>query len=232
MTSKQANLEAKRIVGIAAAGEVEDGMAVGLGTGSTANYAIIRIGERIREEGIAVVGVPTSYQSAIRARAAGIRVADLADYPDLDLTIDGADQVDAAFNVIKGGGAAHTREKCVADSSARLLIVVDGTKVSKRLNVPVPVEVVPYAATLAARRIGALGGEAVMREGVKKDGPVITDNGNFILDCAFGTIEDPAALETSLNTIPGVLTSGLFTEYAEKMTVMVGEEGGYRFLTR
>jgi ribose 5-phosphate isomerase A len=232
VASKQANLEAKRIVGIAAAEEVEDGMAVGLGTGSTANYAIIRIGERIRQEEIAVVGVPTSYQSANRARAAGIRVADLADYPDLDLTIDGADQVDAAFNLIKGGGAAHTREKCVADVSARLLIVVDGTKIAERLTVPVPVEVVPYAAACAARRIGALGGEAVPREGVKKDGPVITDNGNFILDCAFGTIEDPAGLETSLNTIPGVLTSGLFTEYAEKMTVMVGEEGSYRILTR
>jgi len=232
VTSKQTNLEAKRIVGIAAAGEVEDGMAVGLGTGSTANYAIIRIGERIREEEIAVVGVPTSYQSAIRARAAGIRVADLADYPELDLTIDGADQVDAAFNVIKGGGAAHTREKCVADASTRLLIVVDGTKITDHLHMAVPVEVVPYAATGVARHVGRLGGDAVMREGVKKDGPVITDNGNFILDCAFGTIEDPENLETSLNTIPGVLTSGLFTEYAEKMTVMVGGDGDYRILTR
>ncbi|MDK2975389.1 MAG: ribose 5-phosphate isomerase, partial [Methanofollis sp.] len=232
VTSKQANLEAKRIVGIAAAGEVEDGMAVGLGTGSTANYAIVRIGERIREEGIAVVGVPTSYQSAIRARAAGIRVADLADYPELDLTIDGADQVDVAFNLIKGGGAAHTREKCVADVSARILIVVDETKVAERLTVPVPVEVVPYAATLAARRVGKLGGDAALREGVKKDGPVITDNGNFILDCAFGTIEHPAGLEASLNTIPGVLTCGLFAEYTEKITVMVGRNGEYRTLTR
>ncbi|MDD4253776.1 MAG: ribose-5-phosphate isomerase RpiA [Methanofollis sp.] len=230
--TKQDNLEVKRVAGLAAAEEVGDGMVVGLGTGSTANYAIQRIGERIREEEISVVGVPTSYQSAFRARAAGIRVADLTDYPEIDLTIDGADQVDAAFNLIKGGGAAHTREKCVADASKRILIVVDGSKLAESLSVPVPVEVVPYASTLVAQHVRALGGVPVLREGVKKDGPVITDNGNFVLDCAFGTIGDPAGLGTRLNTVPGVLTCGLFTEYQEKISVMVGEAGGCRILTR
>ncbi len=232
LMTKQDNLDVKRIAGVAAAGKVEDGMVVGLGTGSTANYAIQRIGERVRDEGISVVGVPTSYQSAFRARAAGIRVADLTDYPEIDLTIDGADQVDAAFNLIKGGGAAHTREKCVAEASERIYIVVDGSKLAERLSVPVPVEVVPYASALVSRRIRALGGDPVIREGVKKDGPVITDNGNFVIDCAFGTIGDPAGLAARLNTIPGVLTCGLFTEYQEKISVLVGEAGGCRALTR
>ncbi len=232
LMTKQDNLEVKRVAGLAAAEEVEDGMVVGLGTGSTANYAIQRIGERIRDEGISVVGVPTSYQSAFRARAAGIRVADLTDCPEIDLTIDGADQVDAAFNLIKGGGAAHTREKCVADASKRILIVVDGSKLAERLSVPVPVEVVPYASALVAQHVRALGGVPVLREGVKKDGPVITDNGNFVIDCAFGIIGDPAGLGTRLNTVPGVLTCGLFTEYQEKISVLVGEAGGCRILTR
>lgn len=229
--SKQDNLEIKRVAGVAAAAEVQDGMVVGLGTGSTAHYAILRIGKRIREEGLSVVGVPTSYQSAMRARAAGIRVADLADVTTIDLTIDGADQVDAAFNLIKGGGAAHTREKFVAAASKRIITVVDPSKLSEQLNVPVPLEVVPYAATLVARQVEALGGVPVLREGVKKDGPVITDNGNFVYDCDFGTIADPAGLEADLNALPGVLTCGIFTEFAEKICVLVGESTGCRTLT-
>lgn len=232
LMSKQDNLEVKRIAGIAAAEEVQDGMVVGLGTGSTAHYAILRIGERVREEGLSIVGIPTSYQSAMRARAVGIRVADLVDYPEIDLTIDGADQVDAAFNLIKGGGAAHTREKCVAAASRRIITVVDPSKLSEHLNVPVPVEVVPYALALVEKQVEALGGKPVLREGVKKDGPVITDNGNFVLDCDFGTIADPAGLEAQLNALPGVLTCGIFTEFAEKIGVLVGESGGCRTLTK
>ncbi|TAJ44496.1 ribose-5-phosphate isomerase RpiA [Methanofollis fontis] len=230
--SKQHNLEAKRIAGYAAAEQVQDGMVVGLGTGSTAQYAIQRVGERIQEERIAVTGIPTSYQSALRAREAGILVVDLPGVSSIDLTIDGADQIDARFNLIKGGGAAHTREKCVADASERILIVADATKVSECLTAPVPVEVVPYATVGVGRHIRALGGEPVIREAVRKDGPVITDNGNFVLDCAFGTINEPAALAARLNAIPGVLTCGLFTEYAEKITVLIGESEGCRTLTR
>ncbi|MBP2145863.1 ribose 5-phosphate isomerase A [Methanofollis sp. W23] len=230
--SKQDNLEVKRVAGLAAAEEVRDGMVVGLGTGSTAHYAILRIGERVREERLSIVGIPTSYQSAMRARAAGIRVADLVDYPEIDLTIDGADQVDADFRLIKGGGAAHTREKCVAAASKRIITVVDPSKLSEHLNVPVPLEVVPYALALVEKQVAALGGTPALREGVKKDGPVITDNGNFVLDCDFGTIADPEGLETKLNALPGVLTCGIFTEFAEKIWVLVGESGGCKTLTR
>jgi len=219
----------KREAGIRAAEFVEDGMVVGLGTGSTVHATIERLGERVRE-GLAIAGVPTSWQTEIRARACGITLATLADFPEIDIAIDGADQVSPDFLLIKGRGAAHTREKCVAAAAERFVVVVDETKMTPHLSAKVPVEVLPFACALVAARIEALGGKPQLREGVKKDGPVVTDNGGFVLDCDFGRIADPCELERALNDIPGVVSSGLFTAFAEKTTVVVGEEKGVRVL--
>lgn len=216
----------KRNAGYRAAEEVEDGMVVGLGTGSTVFFAMERLGERMAGDRLSIVGVPTSYQAAIRARQYGIGLTSLDEHPELDIAIDGADQVDPALRLIKGRGAALLREKCVCDAAKKVLIVVDPTKMVDTLNAPVPVEVLPFALAPVSRRLAALGTDPVLREGVKKDGPVVTDNGNFILDCDFKAIADPGRLEAEMASIPGVLECGLFSAYGEKITVIVGEEKG------
>ena len=216
----------KRNAGYRAAEEAEDGMVVGLGTGSTAFFAMERLGERIAEDGLSIAGVPTSYQAAIRARRYGIPLTSLDERPELDIAIDGADQVDPALRLIKGRGAALLREKCVCDAAQRVIIVVDRTKMVDALNAPVPVEALPFAVEAISRRLTVLGADPVLREGVKKDGPVITDNGNFIIDCSFGTIADPDRLEMEIASIPGALECGLFSAYTGKITVIVGEEKG------
>ena len=221
----------KREAGYYAAGMVEDGMVVGLGTGSTIAFAMERIAERIRE-GLRIQGVPTSYQAEIRARELDIPLTTLDDYPELDLAIDGADQVDGRLRLIKGRGAALTREKCVAAAAEELVIVVDESKIATILTAPVPVEVIPFALRPVMLGIRALGGDPVLRQGIRKDGPVITDNGNFILDCSFGSIEDPDRLEGLLSLMPGVLSCGLFCAFADKTTVVVGKSDGCRELTR
>ncbi len=206
-------------------------MAVGLGTGSTVFFAMERLGERIAGEGLSFTGIPTSYQAAIRARRYGIPLAGLDEYPELDVAIDGADQVDPALNLIKGRGAAHLREKCVCDAAREVIIVVDPSKTVDTLSAPVPVEVLPFALAGVSRRLSLLGAAPVLREGVKKDGPVVTDNGNFILDCDFGAIGEPKGLETAIAAIPGALECGLFTAYTEKITVIVGEKIGCRVVS-
>ena len=206
-------------------------MAVGLGTGSTVFFAMERLGERIAGEGLSFTGIPTSYQAAIRARRYGIPLAGLDEYPELDVAIDGADQVDPALNLIKGRGAAHLREKCVCDAAREVIIVVDPSKTVDILSAPVPVEVLPFALAGVSRRLSLLGAAPVLREGVKKDGPVVTDNGNFILDCDFGAIREPKGLETAIAAIPGALECGLFTAYTEKITVIVGEKIGCRVVS-
>jgi len=223
--------EPKRNAGYRAAAMVEDGMAVGLGTGSTVFFAMERLGERIAGEGLSFTGIPTSYQAAIRARRYGIPLAGLDEYPELDVAIDGADQVDPALNLIKGRGAAHLREKCVCDAAREVIIVVDPSKTVDTLSAPVPVEVLPFALAGVSRRLSLLGAAPVLREGVKKDGPVVTDNGNFILDCDFGAIGEPKGLETAIAAIPGALECGLFTAYTEKITVIVGEKIGCRVVS-
>jgi len=221
----------RREAGRYAADMVQDGMVVGLGTGSTVLYALERLSERIGG-GLAVTGVPTSYQAAIRARELSIPLAGLDEYPVLDMAIDGADQADGSRRLIKGRGAALVREKCVAAAARSLVIVVDTSKLVDRLSGVVPVEVVPFAVTPAARAIRDAGGDPVLREGVAKDGPVITDNGNFILDCRFGEIHDPEGLEALLTAVPGVLECGLFTRFTEKTTVVAGELKGCRVLVQ
>ena len=223
--------ESKRNAGYHAAGMVEDGMAVGLGTGSTVFFAMERLGERIAGGGLSIVGVPTSYQAAIRARRYGIALSSLDEHPVLDIAIDGADQVDPDLRLIKGRGAAHLREKCVCDAARKVVIVADQTKMVETLSAPVPVEVLPFALESVSRRLAALGASPILREGAKKDGPVITDNGNFIVDCDFGEIVEPESLETAIAAIPGALECGLFTAYKEKIWVIVGEEKGCRVIS-
>jgi ribose 5-phosphate isomerase A len=215
----------KRAAGLAAAERVEDDMVVGLGTGSTVLFAMERLAERIGE-GLAVTGIPTSYQAEIRARTLGIPLTTLQDHPSPDMAIDGADLVDSGKRLIKGRGAALTREKCVAHAAGSLVIVVDQAKCVHELAGMIPVEVLPFALLPVLRRMEGLGARPVLREGSVKDGPVVTDNGNFILDCHFPSIADPDALEITLDAMPGVISSGLFTRFSGKTEVIVGKTRG------
>ena len=225
MTDRNVSAEKpeKRAAGIAAARLVSSGMVVGLGTGSTVAYTIKELGRQVREEGLNILGVVTSYQSEMLAIESGIPLTTLAQHPEPDLAIDGADQVDAKMYAIKGGGAAHTREKIVSVSAKRFVVVADDSKMSEKLDREVPVEVLPFAKELVVKKIRELGGKPELRMASRKDGPVITDNGNFVLDVAFGVIEDPAALSLQLSGIPGVVEHGVFSNVDE---VYVGKTDG------
>lgn len=190
---------------------IKDGMVVGLGTGSTAAYAITLLGRRVVEDGLDIVGVPTSYASEALAIRSGIPLVSLDEEPELDIDIDGADQVDASLNAIKGGGAAHTREKIVSLSAKQFIVVADSKKVVDILAHPVPLEVLSYARRLVEKKVAELGGKCTMRTGSGKDGPVISDNGNIIMDCDFGKIETPALLGQELSQIAGIVEHGIFT---------------------
>ncbi len=215
MKDVSANVDAKKAAGEAAADLVKSGMVVGLGTGSTVAWTIRRLGERVKEEGLDFLGIPTSFQAENLAIASGIRLTTLNSHPVLDLAIDGADQVDHNLFVIKGGGAAHTREKVVSCSAKRFVIVADESKYVPELTWPVPVEVLPFAFRLVERRLLDLGGKPVLRLGKMKDGPVITDNGNFVMDVDFGVIEDPKGLAAKISPIPGVVEHGIFDNLDE-----------------
>jgi ribose 5-phosphate isomerase A len=226
----EAQTAMKREAGYHAADMIGDGMVVGLGTGSTIYFTIERLAARM-EEGLEITAVPTSFQTAARARQAGIPLTTLDDYPALDIAVDGADEVDPAFRLIKGRGAAHLREKCVAAAAERFVVVVDEQKMVKKLAAPVPVEVLPFAVAPVMAQLGRLGCIPVIREAVKKDGPVITDNGNFVIDCTFADIGRPEDLETAIAAIPGVMESGLFCRFTRKTTIVVGGEKKCRVLT-
>ena len=213
----------KRAAGIAAAGLVKSGMIVGLGTGSTVTYTIIELGRRIREEGLEILGVVTSYQSEMLSIEADIPLTTLAQHPELDLAIDGADQIESNLYAIKGGGAAHTREKIVSASAKRFLVIADESKVSARLDKVVPIEVLPFAKELVIKKIKELGGNPELRIAVKKDGPVISDNGNFIIDSNFGVIKNPEGLALQLSSIPGVVEHGIFLNVDE---LYIGKKDG------
>lgn len=217
---------AKESAGRRAADYVTDGMTVGLGTGSTVLFTLRRIAERIREEGLVLRAVPTSLDTETKARALGIPLVDLSEAESIDLTIDGADEIDGAFDMIKGGGGALLREKVVASISSREVIVVDRSKVVERLGVrfPLPVEVIPFARASVARRIAAMGAAWTLR-GADTGMPLLTDNGNEILDCRFPEgIARPQVLEHALDQIPGVVESGLFVGLAH--VLVVGDESG------
>lgn len=212
--------EAKRRAAEAAVEWVADDAVVGLGSGSTAAYAIRALGHRV-DDGDDIVGVPTSYQSADVARSAGVPVRALADVTGVDVAIDGADQV-ANRVLIKGGGGAHAREKVVDAAADRFLVVVDDTKLASTLDVPVPIEVLPDARPAVADRLTALGADPIVRR--DGDRPFVTDNGNHVIDADFGTIERPASTADGLAAIPGVLEHGLFVDLAD--AIFVGREDG------
>ena len=204
--------EAKRKAALEAVRHVKDGFVVGLGSGSTAAYAIEALGGRIRRERLNVMGIPTSYQAFLLAVKHGIAVTTLEEYPTISLTIDGADQIDPKLNLIKGMGAALAREKVVASASKQNIIIADENKKAQVLgenNHPVPIEVLPFAAPIVMRRIKEIEGNPFLRESDKKVGPVITDNGNIIIDVNFGLIPEPAELESKLKNLPGVVETGL-----------------------
>jgi ribose 5-phosphate isomerase A len=211
---------AKEAAGNRAADFVTNGMTVGLGTGSTAEYAIRRLAERVREEGLRINGVPTSLKTELLARESGIPLIDINGVGHIDLTIDGADEIDTAFNMIKGGGGALLREKVVARASKFEIIVIDPAKLVKRLGErwAVPVEVVPFGWARTARALHVLGCEAKLR-GPSEDRPYQTDNGNYLLDCRFPRIDDPAELEQKINAVPGVVESGLFIGLAHRLII-------------
>ncbi len=215
------HINPKQAAGELAAQLVKNGMVVGLGTGSTAAYAIKELGRRVAS-GLEILGVPTSYQSAFLAAESGIPITTLDEHPVLDIVIDGADQI-AKFTAIKGGGAAHTREKIVALSAKKFVVVVDETKVVDVLNHPVPLEVLPFARKLVEKQVTGLGGKAKLRMGVKKDGPVVSDNGNLIMDADFGEIDDPYSLDDALSHCSGIIEHGIFTKVD---IVYIGKKDG------
>lgn len=222
--------DAKRRAGERAAELIEDGMAVGLGTGSTAHFMVERLGERVRE-GLRVRCIPTSRRTEEQARGLGIPLTTFAEVARLDLTIDGADEIGPQLALIKGGGGALLREKLVAAASGRFVVVADATKrVASLGRFPLPVEVVPFAWEVTARRVAEVtGAEPLLRrEGAAT---YTTDNGNLILDCGCGAIEDPAALERELKLIPGVVECGLFVGMADA-ALIAGDRGEVEVIER
>ena len=212
----------KQLAGERAAELVDNGMIVGLGTGSTAFFAIQSLGDRVRA-GLRIRGIPTSEQSRIQAERESIPLIGFSDTNQVDLTIDGADEIDPAFNLIKGGGGALFREKIVATASLREIIVADESKLKNRLgDFPLPVEVVPFGWEFVRFQIEALGCHASLR--VIENRAFVTDNGNHILDCAFGAIHDPPDLERRIAAVCGVVESGLFTGLAHR--VVIGKADG------
>jgi ribose 5-phosphate isomerase A len=214
----------KQEVGKAAAQLVKSNSIVGLGTGSTTAYTIQFLGARLKSGEIKdIVGIPTSFQAEVLAKKYGIPLTTLDAVDRIDLAIDGADEVDPQKNLIKGGGAAHTREKIVDYLANQFIVVVDSSKVVDRLgsSFAVPVEVIPMAIAPVMRAIEKLGGKPELRMGVKKAGPVITDQGNMVVDVRFGSIDRPAELEKTLNNIPGVLENGIFVNCVD--LVLIGE---------
>ena len=213
----------KQIVADAAIKEVESEMIVGLGSGSTAALMIKSLADEIHSGKLKNIrGVATSFQSEVLALELDIPLIDLASVSQIDLANDGADEVDPSFQLIKGGGACHVREKLVASKAQQLLIVVDETKMVQNLNkrFPLPVEVLPNAWKYVKDRISEMNGFSTLRMATKKAGPVVTDQGNLILDVLFNDgIKNPKDIERSINNIPGVLENGLFVDITDKVLV-------------
>ena len=213
----------KQIVANAAIKEVKSDMIIGLGSGSTAALMIKSLASEIRSGKLKNIrGVATSFQSEVLALELDIPLIDLASVSQIDLAIDGADEVDPGFQLIKGGGACHVREKLVASKANHLLIVVDETKIVQNLNrsFPLPVEVLPNAWKQVQEVLSKMKGDSTLRMANKKAGPVVTDQGNLILDVFFNEgIKKPKEIEMSINNIPGVLENGLFVDLTDKVLV-------------
>lgn len=214
---------------------VTSGMKLGLGTGSTAKIFVDMLGEKVKAGGFDVLCVPTSEATRQQAEALGIPLSTLDDTPYLDMTVDGADEMDEALRLIKGGGGALLREKIVAASSARLVIIADNSKMVETLGrFPLPIEVVPFGLTATRNLVASLAADAgcsgkINLRMTAQDKPFVTDNGNYILDCSFGEIADPETLDDALKLIPGVVESGLFIGLAD--LGIVGSPDGVTVIT-
>ncbi len=218
-----AQLKAKEAAGRKAADYVQDGMKVGLGTGSTVHYTIVALGERHPD----IICVATSERTAALATELKMKVVAPDQALHLDIAIDGADEVDARFNLIKGGGGAHVREKVVANMAARFLVVVDESKLVETLGAfGLPLEVLPFAPAVVAEQVRGLGAARVTTREVR------SDNGNLLMDAQFGTIDDPAALARELETIPGIVEHGIFPAWMVERVIVAGADGTVRELVR
>jgi len=212
---------------------VETDMVIGLGSGSTMVYVINEIAKAIEEGRIRkIIGVPTSFQSEILGRELGIQIVDFNQVNRIDLAIDGADEVDPEKRLIKGGGGAHTREKYIDYFADRLIIVVDESKLVQRLGqrFAVPVEVLPQTYQSVKKRLLQMNGEPQLRMAIRKAGPVITDQGNFILDVKFRDIDNPKQMENNLNNIPGVIENGIFTKRVEEVLIGSYSDGKMKLI--
>ena len=208
---------------------VNDGDIVGLGTGSTAAFMVRVLAEKVRA-GLKIVGIPTSKRTEELAASLGIAVTTLDEYQDINVTIDGADEFDSQLRLIKGGGGALLREKIVASASRKLVIIADSSKQASKLGrFPLPVEVIPFAEKLVARKIVAMGAQVKLRE-YAYGNPFVTDEGHHILDCHFGEIDDPEKIGSELSFMPGIVEHGLFLNMAS--VVVVGKADGVVELTR
>ncbi len=221
--------KAKKKAGYAAVDDfVQDGMILGIGSGSTVVFAVERLIQRVNDEGLKVVCVPTSFQSIQLITNGGLTLGDLSRYPKIDVDIDGADEVDENLNLIKGGGGCQTQEKIVASCADKLVIVADYRKDSKRLGKKwkkgIPISVIPMSYVPVMEKIEKYGGKPTLRMAQSKAGPVVDDNGNFVVDADFGLIKDPKELDQKLQMIPGVVETGLFIDMAVK--AYFGQEDG------
>ncbi|PSL44882.1 ribose-5-phosphate isomerase [Chitinophaga niastensis] len=219
----------KKAAGEKAAEYIKPGMTVGLGTGSTAYYAILRIGELVRA-GMEIKAVATSEQSEQLAREQQIPIIPFDKVEKIDIDIDGADEADAQLQLIKGGGGALLREKIIAVAAKEMLVVMDESKLVKQLGkFPLPVEIATFAWELTFKQLAASGANPVLR--LKDNNRFVTDNGNYILDCRYQKIHNAAALEAQLNSVPGVVENGLFLHYASKLIIGY-QDGTVREITR
>ncbi|RAP53115.1 MAG: ribose 5-phosphate isomerase A [Methanosphaera sp. SHI613] len=220
----------KQNVGKQASELIEDGQVVGLGTGSTTVHFIKFLAQRVQDEGLDIMGIPTSFQSLILARDLGIKVTSIDEH-DIDIAVDGADEVSSSLDLIKGGGAAHTKEKIIDTSADKFVVIVDESKMVDKLGAfPLPIEIIPESLRLVKNALSDMNVYSQLRMGMQKDGPVITDNGNFILDAHFNIIGNPAELEVELNSIPGVVENGIFANVVDK--VIVGRKTGIEVIDK
>ena len=223
---------AKKRAALESVKHIQNNFLVGLGSGSTAAHAIRELGERIKNNGLRVLGVPTSYQAFILGVQHGVPLTTLNEHPSLDLAIDGADQIDSKLNLIKGRGGALLKEKLVASAARQFVIVADETKLVDQLgtNQTVPVEVFPFSLSKILIEIQKIGGTPVLRKSTAKAGPLVTDNGNFIVDADFGQVDDAKELHTQLKLVPGIVETGLFFDMVD--VVYVGTPNGVKPLLK
>ena len=219
--------ELKKAAGVKAANEIQDGMVVGLGTGSTAAYMVEHLAKRIREENLNVIGVSTSWSTTLQCRQLGIPLKEMGEVSELDIVIDGADEIDPQRGLIKGRGAAHLLEKVVASMAKRYIIIADSGKKVEKLGekFAVPLEILPNAIGVVTAKVEALGAKIKVRMGAPgKDGPVISDSGNIIADAKFDEIKNPQELSDKLDSITGLVGHGLFINMATQ--VILATENG------